>query len=119
MFKITTLDHLALPISDSDRSLAFYKESLGLNIERLDPFASLRVNDGTIIDLFPPHRTPHVCFVVDAPSEEIRTHLTRLGIAIFHADSQNLGARGIGASFYIHDPDGNSIELKTYAKHAL
>ena len=118
MFKITTLDHLALPITDPDRSLAFYKESLGLCVVRLDPFASLRVNDDTIVDLFPQRLRPHVCFVVDAPSDDIRAHLARLGIAIAHADPKNFGARGIGSSFYIADPDGNTIELKTYAEEA-
>lgn len=131
MFKISTLDHLVLNVADPDKSLEFYEHGLGLTTEHVReyhdgsfPFPSVRVNAGTIIDFFPPrmhdprigrgNNVNHFCFVVEAPSEAIRNELTRLGIAITNAASNNYGAQGIGDSLYVSDPDGNSVELKSY-----
>ena len=135
MFKVTTLDHLVLNVADPDRALAFYEGTLGLATEHVPeyhdgrfPFPSVRVDAGTIIDLFPPRmhgngntggsNVNHICFVVDAPSETIRVHLVRLGIAIDNVASGNYGAQGIGESTYITDPDGNVVELKSYAEQS-
>ena len=58
--KITEMDHIVLNVSDIERSLTFYTEVLGLKGERVEEFKSgkvgfpsVRINDGTIIDLFP------------------------------------------------------------------
>ena len=59
-FKITALDHIVLNVGDIDRALRFYTEVLGLEGERVElfrenkvGFPSVRINDATIIDLFP------------------------------------------------------------------
>src|SRR5690348_1899850 len=129
MFKISSLDHLVLNVTDAESSLTFY-EGLGLPAERADayragtvPFPSVRINDTTIIDLFPPslhhakidgNNVNHFCFVVDADTDGLREKLIALGMHIAHEDPNNFGARGYGASFYVRDPDGNTIELKSY-----
>lgn len=135
MFKISTLDHLVLNVADPDKSLAFYEGGLGLETEHVReyregrfPFPSVRVNAGTIIDLFPPQmhgaksgggrNVNHFCFVVEAPTAAIREHLTQLGIAITNAAHNNYGAQGIGDSLYVSDPDGNSVELKSYEEQS-
>ena len=58
--KITDLDHIVLNVGDIEQSLEFYTEVLGLSGERVDEFKagkvgfpSVRINAGTIIDLFP------------------------------------------------------------------
>ena len=58
--KITDLDHIVLNVGDIEQSLKFYTEVLGLSGERVDEFKagkvgfpSVRINAGTIIDLFP------------------------------------------------------------------
>ncbi|MBI3059805.1 MAG: VOC family protein, partial [Deltaproteobacteria bacterium] len=58
--KITELDHIVLNVRDIDRSLAFYTGVLGLKGERVQEFKegkigfpSVRINENTIIDLFP------------------------------------------------------------------
>ena len=60
MVKITEMDHIVLRVKDVDVSLRFYNEVLGLKTERVDQFKagevrfpSIRINDDTIIDLFP------------------------------------------------------------------
>ena len=54
------LDHLGLNVKDELKMLAFYAEMLQLKTERLEeyrtgkvPFPSVRVNEDTVIDLFP------------------------------------------------------------------
>jgi catechol 2,3-dioxygenase-like lactoylglutathione lyase family enzyme len=134
MFRIASLDHLVLNVSDTDRSLAFYRDTLGLAAERVAeyksgefPFPSVRVNAETIIDLFPPQmhgsrdggsNLNHLCFTVEADSQELRNTLCALGLHIDRVATQNVGARGMGSSFYVSDPDGNSVELKTYSESA-
>jgi hypothetical protein len=48
--------------------------------------------------------------------DELRTHVTMHGVEIsqeaFHG-----GARGMGHSFYVHDPFGNKIEIKGPAEY--
>jgi hypothetical protein len=63
-FKITALDHIVLNVGDIDRALQFYTGVLGLAGERVEQFRagkvgfpSVRINDATIIDLFP-RKTP-------------------------------------------------------------
>jgi catechol 2,3-dioxygenase-like lactoylglutathione lyase family enzyme len=128
--KILGIDHVVFNVTDVERSLAFYQGVLHLPGERVSefrdgsvPFPSVRVSNDTIIDLFPreaPHasdaeqRTNHICLVVDGPMERLEPELRANGIAIESGPSENFGARGIGTSVYVRDPDRNLIELRTY-----
>ena len=54
------MDHIVLNVENEDAMLAFYQEILTLPAERLEEyraqkpsFPSVRLNAGTIIDLFP------------------------------------------------------------------
>ena len=56
--KIVEMDHIVLNVSDIERSIAFYTETLGLRSERLEEFRagqvgfpSVRINEHTLIDL--------------------------------------------------------------------
>ncbi len=133
-FKIISLDHIVLNVSDVDRSLAFYVDGLGLEAIRLDEyrrgdvkFPSLRINSGTIIDLFSPKMRPsaappaaagnlnHFCLVVDGGIDEIVARASAMKATIEEGPVEVFGARGIGTSIYISDPDENKIELRSYA----
>jgi catechol 2,3-dioxygenase-like lactoylglutathione lyase family enzyme len=132
-FKIISLDHIVLNVSDVDRSLAFYVDGLGLEPVRLDEyrrgevkFPSLRINSGTIIDLFPPKMRPgaapqaaanlnHFCLVVDGGIDEIVARAGAMKATIDEGPVKVFGARGNGRSIYISDPDDNKIELRSYA----
>src|SRR2546428_1146572 len=74
---VVGLDHLVINVADVERSLAFYCGELGLEGVRVDewrrgevPFASVRVDQTTIIDLLATPRTgqnvDHVCLVIAA-----------------------------------------------------
>jgi glyoxylase I family protein len=134
-FKMTALDHIVLNVRDIDRALQFYTGVLGLAGERVElfksgkvGFPSVRVNDATIIDLFP--RTTddrralgekvngnlnHLCLVVEAGDfaaviEELKANQ----IAVREGPVSRWGARGRGTSVYFLDPDGNEIEVRCY-----
>jgi catechol 2,3-dioxygenase-like lactoylglutathione lyase family enzyme len=125
MATASALDHLVLVVADTERALAWYGRHAGLAGVRVDewrsgaaPFPSLRVDDGTIIDLVPGLERPeerghldHICFVVD-----------RAGLDALAADPHlevvdrgpRFGARGEGESIYVRDPDGLLVEFRTY-----
>jgi catechol 2,3-dioxygenase-like lactoylglutathione lyase family enzyme len=132
--RVCGLDHIVLNVRDVERSLDFYTRILGLPAERVEAwrkgdlgFPSVRVNDSTIIDLFP---TPedggaaagglnlnHFCLVTErADLEAAAQELTQAGVAIERGPAVRSGARGDGLSVYFRDPDANLIELRTYAR---
>lgn len=70
---------MVLVVDDVERSVAWYRDLLGLDVLRLEewrgghvPFPSVRVNEGTIIDILAGDRSgtnvDHVCLVV-APTD--------------------------------------------------
>ena len=84
--------------------------------EKKVPFVSLRVNEGTLIDLFQGERTGenvnHVAFVVEGIDLDELAASGRYTVEMGPADL--FGARGNGRGLYIRDPAGNLVELRTY-----
>jgi glyoxylase I family protein len=137
MLRIAQMDHIVLNVSDIDRSLHFYAHVLGLTAERVDDyksgkvgFPSVRINDHTIIDLFPPERQEqpagggragnlnHLCLATeneDQDMDAIVTYLNGHGIGVETGPIRRWGARGNGTSVYFRDPDNNLVEVRTYA----
>jgi len=127
MVRITGLDHIVLNVSDVERSAAWYHDVLGLELERMEewrrgevPFPSLRFDDTTIIDLFAADRTganlDHFALVVDADIAGLR-EWAESGVFDLLSDpepAERFGAQGQGHSIYVRDPDGNTVELRTY-----
>lgn len=129
--KIDSLDHVVFNVADAEASLRFYGDTLGLKAERLDeyragnaPFPSVRINDSTIIDFFPPNyhgqkpggnNVNHIALSVADSPQNIETFLNERGITIVRRMTENFAARGVAHhAFHIADPDGNLLELHTY-----
>jgi catechol 2,3-dioxygenase-like lactoylglutathione lyase family enzyme len=119
--KITGLDHIVLRCADVEVSLAFYCNELGLQPERVDEwrrgevlFPSVRINGTTVIDLFGSPRDgqnlDHFCLVIEPIDLDA---LARHFPGSTRADGL-FGAQGFASSVYLHDPDGNTIELRSY-----
>jgi catechol 2,3-dioxygenase-like lactoylglutathione lyase family enzyme len=123
MVRVVGFDHLVLVVADVERSLAFYCGELGLAGVRVDewrrgevPFASVRVDEGTILDLLPGERdgrnVDHLCLVIEA------TDLAALAASgrfeVVNGPVRVFGARGYGESVYVRDPDANTVELRVY-----
>jgi catechol 2,3-dioxygenase-like lactoylglutathione lyase family enzyme len=124
MIKAVGLDHVVLNVADVERSLAWYRDELGLEGLRVDewrrgevPFPSLRVDDTTIIDLLETDRTgqnvDHVCLVIEPTDLEAVKGSGRFDVR--SGPAPRWGARGDGNSLYVLDPDGNVVELRHYA----
>jgi catechol 2,3-dioxygenase-like lactoylglutathione lyase family enzyme len=121
--RITGVDHYVLVAPDVEALIAWYRDELGLQPERLDEwrrgevlFASLRVSESTLIDVFTGDRTgvnmDHVALVVEDVDLDALAASGRFDVEMGPADL--FGARGIGRGLYIRDPAGNRVELRTY-----
>jgi extradiol dioxygenase family protein len=133
------MDHIVLNVEDDDKMIGFYSEVLMFPTERLDeyrsgkvPFPSLRVNENTIIDLFPKKMWENKCragegrenlnhFCIAMSKEDWRELLDRLranATSIEEGPVARWGAHGEGTSVYFRDPEGNLIEAKYYNERA-
>lgn len=125
--RVTGIDHLVIVCRDVERTLGWWRRELGLEPVRLDewrageaPFPSLRVDGATIIDFFPGERTgenvAHVALAVDVAPAELPALAKERGWDVVSPLNPDLfGARGTGAGIYVRDPEGNVVELRTYA----
>ena len=125
MARAHALDHLVLVVADVEATLAWYGRVAGLPGVRVDdwrrgeaPFPSVRVDEGTIIDLIPGLDNPtarghldHICLVVDRPDLEALAADPELEVV---DSGRRFGARGEAESIYVRDPDGLLVEFRTY-----
>jgi len=57
-----------------------------------------------------------LCFIVTAPPAEVLEHLRACGVAVEEGPVPRTGALGPIESVYFRDPDGNLIEVSSYAR---
>ena len=121
MSRFVTLHHVSLVIADADRSLAFYRDLLGMAVstDRPDlgfPGAWLEVGEGRQIHLLelanpdpvegrPEHggRDRHVALLVEG-LVGLRERLEAAGVPFTMSRSGR-------AALFCRDPDGNALEL--------
>lgn len=126
---ITGIDHIVLRVIDMDSMLHFYRDILGCNVERTLDIGLVQLRAGnSLIDLVPVdselgrkggaapagqgHNLDHVCLLLNSFNEdELRRHFFEFGISLESAETR-YGATGFGPSIYVHDPQGNTVELK-------
>jgi catechol 2,3-dioxygenase-like lactoylglutathione lyase family enzyme len=124
VLRVTGLDHVVLYTADVERSLAFYVGELGLEPLRVDDwrrgeafFPSARIDATTIIDILGPaevtgRNVDHICLVVeDVDMQELAVSGR---FDVLSGPHVRFGAQGDGESLYVRDPDGNTVELRTY-----
>jgi catechol 2,3-dioxygenase-like lactoylglutathione lyase family enzyme len=127
---VVQLDHVVLEVRDVRASLDFYGRVFGLASVREReflsgqvPFASVRINRGTLIDLFPrkmwggrrPANPNHFCLTFSASGfRNLCDRLTSQGVKIRRTAEHNYGALGYANSIYVWDPDGVEVEARHY-----
>jgi catechol 2,3-dioxygenase-like lactoylglutathione lyase family enzyme len=123
--RVVGFDHLVLVVADVERSLAWYGDVLGLRGERVEEwrrgevlFPSLRIDDHTLIDLLAGERSgtnvDHLCLVIEPADLAALATSGRFEIVGSGPASGLFGARGYAESLYVRDPDGNTVELRSY-----
>ena len=130
---INGLGHLAIKVKDLDVSLDFWRVRVGLKemhrLKRADGatwLVYLRITDTQFLELFPGAETDHapgeeangvlhICLTIDDLDVEV-ARLEKAGVRIVSPVKGGLdGNRGA----WIHDPDGNRIELMEMAPDCL
>lgn len=122
--KVIGHDHIVLNVADPERSLAWYRDLLGLRSEREEqwragevPFLSLRIDAGTLIDLIGAERSgdsiDHFSLRV-ADDTDLEAVAASGQFDVVAGPMRIWGALGHGLAIYVRDPDGNTVELKHY-----
>jgi catechol 2,3-dioxygenase-like lactoylglutathione lyase family enzyme len=125
MFKIEGLDHVAITVTDIDRSIAWYERALGMEqVYKVEwgGIPSMMMGGTSGLALFPANKgairadtsrafitVQHIAFRVSrANFEAAQAHLKELDIAFEFADHD------VSHSIYFSDPDDHRLELTTY-----
>ena len=132
---IVDIDHVAIEVTDLDRSLEFYHDILGLPIRDRDRFEAgvvpyvAVVAGGRHIHLVPTDEREagdvagdHICFLVRGGSidtspelDDLIQQLEAAGIEIEAGEPyKRYGAYGRAWAVYVRDPDGRRVELKIH-----
>ena len=120
---VSAMDHIVLGCADVEVTMAWYVDVLGLEPLRVErwragevPFPSVRIDEGTIIDLVQganePGRLDHVCLVVE--STDLAALASSGTFDVVSGPVTRWGARGDATSLYVRDPDGTVVELRHY-----
>jgi glyoxylase I family protein len=121
--EVVELDHVVVRCRDQGRSLDFYTRILGCREERrIEAIGLVQLRAGqSMIDLVPADPPPthegrnvdHFCVGVDAADMQAVVHWLRAeGVEVLGEPTERYGARGMGLSVYVLDPDANIVELK-------
>ncbi|NUR88545.1 MAG: VOC family protein [Nonomuraea sp.] len=136
-----TIDHVVIWVDDQLRALDFYERVVGFAGVRAAefrageaPFPSVRVSEGSIIDLMAKAKAPaideafktpgasghpvnHICVALSAVDwQALKARVEAEGGAVEPSEN-SFGARGLAPeTFYFRDPDGNVVEARYYAE---
>jgi catechol 2,3-dioxygenase-like lactoylglutathione lyase family enzyme len=127
MSRVTLIQHINLQISNRERTREWYEKVLGAEFLDRGPELNkrqlqLRIGSAEIhtTDVTEAVRVPSVHFAVEIPDwEEMIAHLDELGVpygttpGVSKERGSSYGRREYSDGYYayIHDPDGNMIEL--------
>jgi len=131
---IEILDHLVLTVRDAGKTCDFYQRLLGMQTVEFGEgrkalvFGSQKINLHQYGREFEPHAmvpTPgsaDLCFLTTVPMNIFIGHCSENKVEILAGPVRRTGARGPLLSVYLHDPDGNLLEianlLTAVPKHA-
>ena len=122
------LDHVVLTVRDIETTCAWYQRVLGMrrvvseNGRVALHFGSQKVNLHPAAAPYSPHAavaepgTADLCFLSSRLIEEVVEDLQGEAVAIELGPVRQVGAQGPMDSVYFRDPDGNLIEVASYAR---
>ncbi len=125
--KLSGLDHLVLTVEDIATTLEFYQDVLGMTADRFMPvdgearwalkFGAQKINLHQVGRAFEPKAkvatagSADLCFLSDMALEKWAAHLADHGVEVIEGPVKRTGALGAIMSLYLHDPDGNLLEI--------
>lgn len=129
---VTHLGHLGIKTSDLEKSVAFYRDVLGLKEafrmgrDGQDFIVYMYVSPHEFIELFAGGKVPaeyaddkigfmHICLEVDDVEAEYK-RMRELGVEL---DTGILDGYAKCRQFWIHDPDGTPIEMMELPPESL
>ena len=125
--RIDAIDHLVLTVCDLQATTAFYTRVLGMEEIRFDDgrralaFGAQKINLHKAGREYEPKAavpTPgsaDLCLLTTAAPAAVLMHLRDCGVQVVEGPVTRTGARGPIASVYCRDPDGNLVEISSYA----
>lgn len=123
---IDRLDHLVLTVASIERTCAFYRDALGMEVatfaqgRKALTFGSQKINLHEAGREFEPKAerpTPgsaDLCFIAAGTIDVVLAHLADRGVAIIEGPVDRTGAMGPIRSVYVRDPDANLVEIAAY-----
>ena len=120
--RVLGVAHIALFVSDIEKSRAFYKDFLGFSepfkLDKPDGSLSLtfiKINDRQYVELFPglqpgADRLNHISIETDN-AEAMRAYLGSRGVAV---PAEVKKGRIRNSNFNVKDPDGHTLEIVQY-----
>ncbi len=122
------LDHLVLTVRDMDRTVAFYRDVLGMRPvtyggdRRSLLFGRQKINLHVAGNEIEPHAmqaapgSADLCLIASVPMDMVLERLDKHDVPVVEGPVPRTGTLGPITSVYIRDPDGNLIELSTYGR---
>jgi glyoxylase I family protein len=121
-FRVAELDHVVLRCVRQQRTLEFYAGVLGMTEERrIEKIGLIQLRAGqSMLDLVPAEtladsgrNVDHFCLGIEsAEFDTVLSYLRERGVEMVGEPGTRYGARGMGLSVYVRDPEGNVVELK-------
>ena len=131
---VGAIDHLVINVRDVEATVAWYVRVLGMTRRDFQPgagkplraslvFGNQKINVRPVgadtRDWFTGANaaagSDDLCFLTDVEPEGVLAHLRACGILVELGPVAREGARGTLRSVYCRDPDGNLIEIASYA----
>ena len=133
---IERIDHIVMNCSDVETTASWYERALGFKREvytsPAEPgerialkFGQQKLNlrqtgtSGWVTCKVDAPGSLDLCFITDGSLQPVIDRLKSLGIAITVGPAPRTGALGRMTSIYCEDPDGNLVEVATYAAKPL
>ena len=124
--QIDQIDHIVLTVRDIQATCAFYTRVLGMREVRFGAgrtalhFGTQKINlqevgrESTLVAQTPTAGAGDICFTTATPLDAVLAHLRSCDVDVVEGPVKREGARGLMASVYFRDPDGNLIEVSNY-----
>ena len=130
MMDLDRIDHVVFTVRDIEATCDFYVRALGMEVVSFGEgrkalrFGRCKINLHQVGKEFEPKAahpgpgTQDICLISRRPLREVIEHLHGAGVVIVEGPVPRSGAIGEMESVYVRDPDGNLIEIATYADAA-